>query len=533
MLLLRLSTYANLCNHDAHGTKTPADLGQLRTAVVRAPVKIFAMSLSSVSRSPSGISWTLLCTVSFGALLSSMTASVIGVALPDIAREFQIDPSRAAWVVLGFLLTVTALLLLAGRLGDLFGPGRVYLTGFAIFGAASLGCAFSPTEPVLIACRVAQAVGSSLIMSTAPALLMQAAPPNRRGFALGFMSTSVYVGLAVGPPVGGELVRWLGWRSIFFAMVVVATIVFSVAVRVVPRTNHPSPSRALDPIGALLVGATIFFLLLPCARGSAWGWTHPATLALGATGLVLIPIAIGFEFKHPAPTLDPRLFRSAVFSSAAIAAALNYVTLFLATYLLPFALRDGQHMDASTVGRVVASQAAGMALFAFASGWLSDKLGPRGLAAGGMLVTGAGLLGFSLCWPTSGILVPMMWLFICGAGTGVFITPNSSALMGAAPRSQQGSAGGVMALARTFGMALGVAVASGLFATAFPSGTVVGMWPSGADDVVRTGLGIGALSALVASIVSFCGQSQRPVAPGTTSETRGDPDISQTMLRAR
>jgi EmrB/QacA subfamily drug resistance transporter len=457
---------------------------------------------------PSRITWTLLGTVSFGAMLSSMTASVINVALPDIAREFHVDPSRAAWVILAFLLTVTVLLLLAGRLGDILGQGRVYLLGFAIFGIASLGSALAPSEAWLVASRATQAVGSSMVMATAPALLVQSVPPSRRGFALGFMSTAVYVGLAVGPPVGGELVRWLGWRSIFYAMVIVSAVVLTVAVRIVPRTPPATRARALDPVGALLIGAGTLSFLLACTRGPVWGWTHPATLALGAAAIVLLPVFVLFELRHPTPTLDPRIFRSMVFSSAVVSAVLNYVTLFLAIYLLPFALRDGQHMEASEVGRVLAAQAAGMALFTFTSGWLSDKLGPRGLAAGGMLVTGAGLLGLSLSWPTTGILVPMAWLFVCGAGTGVFISPNSSALMGAAPRSAQGSAGGVMALARTLGMALGVALASGMFATVFPGGRVVG-WPHGADDVVRLGLQAGAGFAVLASLVSFFGYTGR------------------------
>ncbi|MFW5741570.1 MAG: MFS transporter, partial [Myxococcota bacterium] len=134
-------------------------------------------------------------------MLSAMTASVINVALPDIARDFHIDPSRAAWVILAFLLTVTVLLLVAGRLGDLLGQGRMYLLGFGVFGVAALGSAVAPSEAVLIATRAGQAVGAAMVMATAPALLTLSVPTRRRGFALGFMSTAVYIGLTIGPPV--------------------------------------------------------------------------------------------------------------------------------------------------------------------------------------------------------------------------------------------------------------------------------------------------------------------------------------------
>ena len=465
----------------------------------------------------STIAWPLLATVSIGSMLSAMTASVINVALPDIARDFHVDPSRAAWVILSYLLTVTVLLLLAGRLGDLFGNGRLYVFGFGIFGAASLSSALAPTEVALIAARVGQAVGASMIMATAPGLLTQSVPPNRRGFALGFMSTSVYVGLAIGPPVGGELVRRLGWRSVFVSMVVVSVLVMVASLRAVPMGRPEGKSRAFDPIGSLMIAVGTFAFLIACTRGPAWGWTHPATIGAAVGALVLLPLFVAFELRHRAPTLDPRLFRSAVFSSAVVSAILNYVTLFLAIYLLPFALRDGQHLEASTVGRVLASQAAGMALFAFGSGWLSDRVGSRGLAAGGMLVTSGGMLGLSLQWPTTGVLHPMAWLFVCGAGTGVFISPNSSAMMGAAPKTQQGSAGGVMGLSRTLGMTLGVALASGLFATVFPAGRVVG-WPVAADGVVRMGLQLGAGSALLAAAVSWFGHAKAPSSEDGSTE---------------
>lgn len=454
------------------------------------------------------ISWSLLGTVSFGSMLSAMTASVINVALPDIARDFHVDPSRAAWVILAFLLTVTVLLLLAGRLGDLLGQGRVYLLGFGIFGAAALGSALAPTEAVLIGTRAGQAVGASMVMATAPALLTLSVPSSRRGFALGFMSTAVYVGLTIGPPVGGELVHWLGWRSVFYAMVVVSTIIMLAAARTLPLRHPETKTRVFDPVGAGLIAAGTLSFLLACTRGPVWGWTHPATVGLAVLALILLPVFVVFELRHRAPTLDPRLFRSVVFSSAVTAAVLNYITLFLAIYLLPFALRDGQNMEASVVGRVLAGQAAGMALLALGSGWISDKLGSRGLATGGMLVTAAGMLGLSLSWPTSGVVTPMAWMFVCGAGTGVFISPNSSALMGAAPKTHQGSAGGVLGLARTLGMTLGVALGSALFATVFPDGRVEGHWPEEADGVVRLGLQLGAASAVLAAAVSFFGHAK-------------------------
>lgn len=448
--------------------------------------------------------WTLLGTVSFAALLTAMTASVINIALPDMAREFAIDPSRAAWIILSFLLTVTVLLLVAGRLGDMFGAGRVYLTGFVIFGIGSLACALAPTEATLIVSRVVQATGSALVTASSPALLVQSVPSNRRGFAMGLMSTAVYIGLSIGPPIGGELMRVFGWRSIFYAMAAAFVIVLLIGLRSLPLAAIPRTKHSFDYLGAAMIGVGNVSFLLVCSRVPAWGWTHPLTVTLALTSVVLAPLFVLYELRHPSPTVDPRLFRSSMFSSATAATMINYTTLFLAMYLLPFALRDGQGLDASRTAQVLAAQAVGMAVFAFASGWLSDKIGSRWLAAGGMMLLAAGLAGLAWMWPTTGHVTPALWMFVCGAGTGIFVTPNSSALMGAAPKTQQGTAGAIMGLGRSLGMALGVAIGSAMFATVFPSGRVE-HWPQAADNIVRYGLLAGVCASVVASIVSFAG----------------------------
>ncbi|MCU0689763.1 MAG: MFS transporter [Polyangiaceae bacterium] len=450
------------------------------------------------------VSWGLLGTVSFGALLSSMTASVINVALPDIARDFQVDPSAAAWVILAFLLTVTVLLLVAGRIGDMAGHGRMYMAGSAVFGLASVGCAVASSVGWLVGWRVVQGAGASLVMATAPALLTRAVPSSRRGFALGFLSTSVYVGLTVGPPVGGELMRVLGWRSVFYAMFAGSVLILIASFRALPRAKPERASPRFDFAGAAVIAVGTLAFLLASTRGPAWGWAHPATLTTAAVPAALLPVLIWIESRQDAPMLDLALFRSVVFSASCIAAVLNYITLFIAIYLLPFALRDGQHMEPSAVGRVLAAQAGGMALFAWASGWLSDHVGARWLAAGGMLVVSIAVVALALDWPTSGVATPAAYMFVCGAGTGVFISPNSSALMGAAPRDRQGIAGGMMGLSRTLGMTLGVAIASGLFGTVFPEGRAA-QWSSEADAVVRLGLLVAGAVALLAGIVSLAG----------------------------
>jgi EmrB/QacA subfamily drug resistance transporter len=450
----------------------------------------------------------LLGVIVFGAFVTALTGSVVGLALPDIARELRLEATEAAWVQLAFLLAVTVLLLPAGRLGDVVGHGRVYSAGMLAFGVASLVCSVAADAPVLLMARAGQGIAASLVMATSPALVASAMGSSRRGFALGLMSTGTYVGLALGPPLGGALVGAWGWRAVFWATTAAAVASFGLGLGAMPGSRRAPKSVRFDPLGALLLALTTLLFLLAATRGTAWGWSSAYTWLTLAAALGSLLWVVRVESRHPAPTLDFSLFRSAVFSSATAAALLNYVSLFIVLFMLPFAFRDGQHLAPAQVGLVLGAQAASMALLSGASGVLSDRIGSRGLAVGGMLVLGVSLGCLAWAWPTQGMFVPALWLFACGAGTGVFITPNSSALMGSAPRHQQGIAGGVMGLARNFGMSLGVAIGSALLGSALDHSTTGG-WPARADRALATGLAISAGLALLAAWVVAAGSPRQ------------------------
>jgi MFS family permease len=346
-----------------------------------------------------------------------------------------------------------------------------------------------------------------------------ALPAERRGFALGLLSTGTYVGLAVGPPLGGSLVAALGWRSVFWASLGVTAVALGFVLWVIPRGPGAQREARFDWSGSVVTAVGTLAFLLLATRGPSWGLRSAATGVCAALSIVLLPVFIWIESRHPAPTLDLRLFKSVVFSSAAISAMLNYASMFIALFAIPFALRDGQGMSPPQVGRVLGAQALGMALFAWGSGTLSDRIGSRGLASTGMIVLGIGMGGLAWCWPVSGALVPAVWLFVCGAGTGLFVSPNSSALMGSAPRNRQGIAGGVMSLARNLGMSLGVAAASALLAPVFGDTHTPALWPPGADRALQIALIVAASAALLAGVVAFAG---RPSGAGVQGPVQGD-----------
>ena len=405
----------------------------------------------------------MLFVVAVGTLLSAMAGSMVNLALPSIGRDLGVSIESSRWVVQAFLLAVAVLLLPAGRVGDLVGHGRVYLAGFALFGATSFLCGAAGSFPVLAAGRALQGVGGAMVMATGPALLTTSFPSTQRGRALGMLATATYVGLMAGPPLAGAVVDWLSWRWVFYLMAPVSTVVLAVGLAFLPRRGASSPRGGFDWPGAAALVAGMPLVLLFLDRIRPESTPGAAGLVAGGAGAAALVAFVLVERRSASPLLDLGLFRSRVFTGAAASALANYVALFGMILLVPFYLEEALGLSSSRAGLVLTAQPFAMAISASPAGWLSDRIGSRVLATGGMLGLAGGLLGLSTVGPETPEIVVAAWLGACGLGTGVFISPNSSALMGAAPRSRQGTAGSLLAEARILGMLAGVALASTLF----------------------------------------------------------------------
>jgi MFS family permease len=338
------------------------------------------------------------------------------MALPSLGVEFGLSIDQGPWVVQGFLVSATVLLLPAGRAADLFSHRSVYLAGFGVLGATALVCGLAPSFVVLVLARVLQGVSGALIMASGPALLTTSVPASQRGRALGVAATATYAGLTGGPPLAGLLLGVLDWRWIFLLNVPVAAVILGLGGWLLPKAPRRAEARP----------------------GRA-----------GALALV-----------------DVRRLRSRGLTAAALAALCNYVALFVAVILLPFYLIEGRGLAPQEAGLILSSQPLLMALCAWPSGWLSDRIGTRALATLGMAALALGMMGLSTLDARTPLVALVAWLSLVGLGTGVFISPNSSALMGAAPQSVQGLVGSVLALARNLGMFLGVALAMTVFEAA-------------------------------------------------------------------
>ncbi|WP_438029868.1 MFS transporter [Sorangium sp. So ce233] len=448
------------------------------------------------SSGPAPRPYAVLGVVAVGTLMSALGGSLINVAVPLVRRDLGVDIGAASWVLAAYSLSVSALLLPFGRLGDRHGKGRVYAAGFGVFGVGSALSALAPTLASLLAARALQGAGAAMLMANGPALTTAAFPPTQRGRALGLQATATYLGLSLGPSIGGWLAQRAGWHAAFWINVPIALAGALLARSLVwrgaavpmagaaagappgvrggegSRSTAPGPAAAAPDArarpfpwaSALLFGAALSALLVALTRGQRWGVLSPATVGLFALGAVLAAAFVRTERRSPAPLLSAALLAQPALVAGLVAAFLQYAAAYMMLFLLPFYLQGPLAMTAADAGLVMTVQPAVMAATTAASGWLSDRIGARGPALAGMTALAVGLARLATLGPDPGRASLLAALALVGLGSGLFTAPNNSRILGAAPRDQQGTAAGLLAEARNVGMLCGVAAAGAIFA---------------------------------------------------------------------
>jgi MFS family permease len=267
------------------------------------------------------------------------------------------------------------------------------------------------------------------------------------------------------------LTHAFGWRTIFYINVPVGALALTLGLIFIPKDTPAESGKRFDILGAAVFMGGLTSLLLGLNKGAEWGWTSPAVLGLLIGSLVMLFVFIQIERRSPAPMLDLSLFRIPLFTTSAVSAVLNYICVYSITFLLPFYLIQGRGLNPAQAGLLLTVQPVIMAISAPISGAFSDKVGSRRPGMLGMGVLAGGLLLLSGLGSESGLWLVALGLAVVGLGTGTFISPNTSALMGAAPRARQGIASGVQGAARNFGMVLGIGLAGAIFTTQLAQNT--------------------------------------------------------------
>ena len=402
--------------------------------------------------------WMILAAVMMGVIMGPIDGSIVNVVLPSIAAYFQTDYALAQWVPTIYLLAICSFILVYGRLGDMLGYKKIFLTGLACFGAASLLCGLSQSIWMLIVFRAIQGLAVAMQMALGLAIVTTAFHPSERGMAIGIYATAIALGLMLGPVLGGVIAQYYSWRFVFFINLPIAAISLIWGGRVIPP-GKPKPGQQLDLWGAVLAFLFLFSLLLYANRCESWGWFSPRSLVLLSGSVLFGGLFFYTERNTSQPMLNLTIFKSRRFSFACLSSMLNFMALYTVVFLTPWYLADALRHDVLTVGMVMMAFALPPIVVGPVSGALSDRIGSRGLAVCGMSIHAAGLVLLSGLGATAGNLHVAWRLALCGLGAGMFQSPINSAVMGSAPPRFRGIASSVLAVMRNAGMAFGIAVA--------------------------------------------------------------------------
>ena len=461
----------------------------------------------------------VLFAVMAGAILGPIDASIVNVVLPTLARTFSASLAAVQWVPMAYLLATGSLVLAFGRLGDLHGHRKVFLSGLLAFVAASALCAAAPTVEVLVACRALQGIAAAATSSVPLAILTAAFPPAERGKAIGLFAASISVGLAVGPSLGGFLAGTFGWRAAFLVNLPLGLAAWAFARRVLPEVPR-RPGR-LDLPGAATALVALASLLLFVNRAQVGGLSV-RTLPLLLVAVLCGVLFVRLERRAADPMVALSIFRNRRVALGASAAVLNFMAQYVVVFLTPFLLSRLLGAGPARVGLVLTAFPLAVLCVAPFAGAFSDRVGSALPAAAGALVSAASCASLAMM-PAGAGEGDVAWrLALFGVGTGLFQSPNNSAVMGSAPKPHLGVVGSLLGTARTLGMVLGVAAAGAVLYAFVPApalgdgGLAAGQAEAFAAGVRRAyaaGAAFAVASALLASA-----RSRRPASPVSSGE---------------
>lgn len=385
--------------------------------------------------------------------------SSINVALPAIQDDFHMNAVLLAWIATAYLLSCTVFLVPFGKMADIYGRRKVFICGISIVTASSLLCAAAPNAAALITFRVLQGLGTAMIFSTGMAILTSAFPPNERGRAIGISVAAVYIGLSVGPLLGGLLTQYFSWRSIFVVTSILGMPTTYFSIWKLKSEWYGVPGEKLDVAGSVLYALAVSlvmygFSMLPSDE-SLW--------ELVAGSLMTVAF-IKWELRVAQPVFNVELFASnRVFAFSSLAALINYSATFAVTFLLSLYLQYIKGLDPRTAGLILMAQPLMMATFSPFAGKLSDRIETRKVASIGMAVTAAGLLGMTFLSNNTPIAYIVGDLLVLGFGFALFSSPNMNAIMSSVEPRFYGLASGAVSAMRLLGQMMSMGLATLVF----------------------------------------------------------------------
>ncbi|MBO6900711.1 MAG: MFS transporter [Rhizobiaceae bacterium] len=437
---------------------------------------------ASIKTSSAAASRAGLTALALAILLASLGVSISTTALPVLAVEFSAPMYRVQWVVLTYLLSLTATVVIGGRLGDLFGKRTIFLAGLALFVAASGLSALAPSLGALIAARALQGVGGAILMALPMAIARETVSPQLMGTAMGVLGTMSAIGTALGPSLAGILIDWSGWRLAFVVLALAGLSALAFAAVAVPadRKSEPVSLAHVDMPGAVVLALTLVAFALAMTGGErGFAAAHLVLLVLALSGCVVFVLV---ERTRPAPLVQLAALREAALATG-LAANLIVATVMMSTLVVgPFFLTLGLGLDAIQAGLVLSVGPAASALSGIPAGRITDRLGTARVVRIGLLQIFAGLACLAVVPQIYGVAGYVLSLLLLTPGFQLFLAANNTELMLIARQDQRGMVSGLLGLSRNLGFMTGASLMAAVFATALGSRQIV---DAGADTVAH------------------------------------------------
>ena len=431
-------------------------------------------------------------------LIVSMDSTIVNVAIPTIRADFHASPTDMQWVVDVYTLVLASLLMLSGAAGDRFGRRRVFQIGLAVFAVGSLLCSLAPTIDALIAARLVQGIGGSMLNPVALSIISQIFTGRvERARALGLWCGVVGISMALGPTVGGLLIHAVGWRSVFWINLPICLAAVVLAAVFIPESKS-STMRDLDPIGQGLAVTFLFSLVFTLIEGPGMGWTHPRTLAVAAIAVAAFVVFLRYERQRNDPFIDLRFFRSVPFAAATLTAVLALTGWGAFLFMMSFYLQNERHFSAMHTGLIYLPIAVGALVFSPLSGRIVGRYGSRpSLVTAGVLMTLAAAMLTTLT-ATTPIWRVLVIFAVYGIGFAMMNAPVTNAAVSGMPLDRAGAASAVTSTSRQVGVSIGVALCGSIAAPA--------LGDSGMDFAAQAAplwwmcMGIGVLIAILGMV---------------------------------
>jgi EmrB/QacA subfamily drug resistance transporter len=418
----------------------------------------------------SNAKWWTLGAMCFALFMLMLDNTVVNVALPSIQDDFGSSLSGLEWTVNGYLLSFGVLLVTGGRLGDIFGRRRTFLIGVTIFALSSAAAGAAPDTATLIVSRVVQGLGGALMMPATLSIVTHAFEPHERGKAIGTWAGVSALALAIGPVVGGLLTEHVSWRAIFYLNIPVAIGAVIATLFAVRESRDETVGREIDYLGVGVLTAGLTALVLALIEGNTWGWGSPAIVALLGSSAVLLGSFVSIERRVPAPMVELPLFKSRNFVGTNLVALVVTFAMMAQFFFVTLYLQDILGFSPVETGVRFLPATLMIVLIAPIAGRLTDRVGPRWLIGGGLVI-----VSVSLYWLTTidvGTTYGHIWpsFVLMGLGMALVMSPMSTAAMNAVAVTKAGVASGILSMNRMIGGTLGIAVIGAVFASIAPQG---------------------------------------------------------------